>query len=96
MVDRIPHHLRRGQKLHIKLPFAHNVGAGANEGHFYLAALHQIIYFSIVKDDGNGRYANELEFENTVDPSPYLGMVLNYSCTSETTGCTSEPLCTSS
>jgi hypothetical protein len=54
------------------------------------------LHFSIVKDDGNGRYANELEFNNTVDPSPYLGMVLNYNCTSETAGCTSKPLCTSS
>jgi hypothetical protein len=54
------------------------------------------LHFSIVKDDGNGRYANELEFENTVDPSPYLGMVLNYNCTPETAGCTSEPSCKSS
>jgi hypothetical protein len=54
------------------------------------------LHFSIVKDDGNGRYANELEFENTVDPSPYLGMALNYNCTPETAGCTSEPSCKSS
>lgn len=54
------------------------------------------LHFSIVKDDGNGRYANELDFENTVDPSPYLGMALNYNCAPETAGCTSEPRCASS
>ena len=36
------------------------------------------LHFSIVLDDGNGRYTNELEFTNTLDPSPYLGMELNY------------------
>ena len=36
------------------------------------------LHFSIVLDDGNGRYTNELEFTNTLDPSPYLGMKLNY------------------
>jgi murein DD-endopeptidase MepM/ murein hydrolase activator NlpD len=36
------------------------------------------LHFSIVKDDGNGRYRNELEFKNTIDPTPYLGLPLNY------------------
>ncbi|MCP4420012.1 MAG: M23 family metallopeptidase [Chloroflexi bacterium] len=36
------------------------------------------LHFSIVKDDGNGRYLNELQFANTLDPTPYLGMWLNY------------------
>ncbi len=36
------------------------------------------LHFSIVKDDGNGRYLNELEFNNTLDPTPYLGLPLNY------------------
>jgi murein DD-endopeptidase MepM/ murein hydrolase activator NlpD len=36
------------------------------------------LHFSIVKDDGNGRYLNELEFSNTLDPTPYLGLPLNY------------------
>ena len=36
------------------------------------------LHFSVVLDDGNGRYTNELEFSNTLDPSPYLGMTLNY------------------
>lgn len=35
------------------------------------------LHFSIVKDDGMGRYLNELEIENTIDPSPYFGLPLN-------------------
>ena len=35
------------------------------------------LHFSIVKDDGNGRYTNELEIENTLDPSPYFNLPLN-------------------
>ncbi len=35
------------------------------------------LHFSIVKDDGNGLYLNELEIKNTLDPSPYFGMALN-------------------
>ena len=35
------------------------------------------LHFSVVKDDGSGRYLNELEIENTLDPSPYLGLRLN-------------------
>ncbi len=35
------------------------------------------LHFSIVRDDGNGTFRNELEIENTLDPSPYLGMELN-------------------
>ncbi len=35
------------------------------------------LHFSVVKDDGNGGFLNELEIENTLDPSPYLGMQLN-------------------
>jgi len=51
------------------------------------------LHFSIVEDDGNGRYLNELEFTNTLDPSPYLGMALNNACTPVTVGCTSDPVC---
>ncbi len=36
------------------------------------------LHFSIVKDDGRGQYTNELDFNNTLDPSPYLGMDLNF------------------
>jgi len=35
------------------------------------------LHFSIVKDDGSGVFLNELKIENTLDPSPYFGMVLN-------------------
>lgn len=35
------------------------------------------LHFSIVGDDGNGQFKNELEIENTLDPSPYLGLPLN-------------------
>jgi murein DD-endopeptidase MepM/ murein hydrolase activator NlpD len=35
------------------------------------------LHFSIVLDDGQGRFRNELEISNTLDPSPYLGMKLN-------------------
>ena len=51
------------------------------------------LHFSIVMDDGNGRYMNELEFENTLDPSPYLGMGVNYDCTPAAIGCTERPTC---
>ena len=33
--------------------------------------------FSIVRDDGTGRFRNELVFANTVDPTPYLGIEVN-------------------
>jgi hypothetical protein len=35
------------------------------------------LHFSIVEDDGNGKFKNELEIKNTLDPSPYLGLPLN-------------------
>lgn len=35
------------------------------------------LHFSIVLDDGHGHYRNELRIENTLDPSPYLGIPLN-------------------
>jgi len=35
------------------------------------------LHFSIVEDDGNGQFKNELEINNTLDPSPYLGLPLN-------------------
>jgi len=51
------------------------------------------LHFSIVKDDGNGRFLNELEFANTLDPSPYLGIAVNYQCTATATECTAQPTC---
>ena len=35
------------------------------------------LHFSIVLDDGKGGFRNELEFNNTLDPSAYLGLSLN-------------------
>ncbi len=35
------------------------------------------LHISVVKDDGQGRFKNELEIENTYDPSPYFGLELN-------------------
>jgi peptidoglycan LD-endopeptidase LytH len=35
------------------------------------------LHISIVKDDGNGLYKNELDINNTYDPSPYFGFNLN-------------------
>jgi len=32
------------------------------------------LHFSIVQDDGTGHFKNELKIENTLDPSPYLGL----------------------
>lgn len=51
------------------------------------------LHFSLVKDDGNGRYANELDFRNTLDPSPYLGMNVNYRCGTAVVTCTPDPIC---
>ena len=52
------------------------------------------LHFSIVKDNGSGRYLNELEFENTLDPSPYLGMPVSDTCSMITTGCGPVESCT--
>ena len=35
------------------------------------------LHFSIVKDDGYGNFMNEMDINNTYDPSPYFGMELN-------------------
>ncbi|MDD2921084.1 MAG: M23 family metallopeptidase [Anaerolineales bacterium] len=35
------------------------------------------LHLSIVKDNGFGNFMNELEIENTRDPSPYFGLSLN-------------------
>lgn len=51
------------------------------------------LHFSIVEDNGSGRYSNELEFDNTLDPSPYLGMNVNYACGSQEVGCTTDISC---
>jgi hypothetical protein len=35
------------------------------------------LHVSIVKDDGFGNFKNELDINNTYDPSPYFGLALN-------------------
>lgn len=35
------------------------------------------VHFSIVKSDLLGHYLNEARFENTLDPTPYLGLAVN-------------------
>jgi peptidoglycan LD-endopeptidase LytH len=35
------------------------------------------LHFSIVQDDGKGVFRNELDINNTLDPSAYLGLPLN-------------------
>jgi len=37
------------------------------------------LHFSIVEDDGGGRFRSELQIENTLDPGPYLGLEVNAS-----------------
>ncbi|MBK8901379.1 MAG: M23 family metallopeptidase [Anaerolineaceae bacterium] len=51
------------------------------------------LHFSIVLDDGSGQYLNELDFANTIDPSAYLGMPLNYDCVPTAVGCAANPTC---
>jgi murein DD-endopeptidase MepM/ murein hydrolase activator NlpD len=52
------------------------------------------LHFSIVQDDGNGRYTNELDIRNTIDPSPYLGMNVKYACVSDGVAtCSDTPTC---
>jgi len=35
------------------------------------------VHFSVVLSDENGSFRNEARFSNTLDPSPYFGMVVN-------------------
>ncbi|MCB9421293.1 MAG: M23 family metallopeptidase [Ardenticatenaceae bacterium] len=51
------------------------------------------LHFSIIRDDGNGRYTNELDFNNSIDPSPYLGRALNYQCSTDPQICSASPEC---
>lgn len=49
------------------------------------------LHFSIVKDDGQGSFRNELKIANTYDPSPYLGIALNASENREQIAVCSQP-----
>jgi len=35
------------------------------------------LHISVVRDDGSGHFKNELDINNTYDPSPYFGLRLN-------------------
>ncbi len=57
------------------------------------SAISTHLHFSIVVDDGSGSFANELIFDNTIDPSRYLGMPVNYACAPDVPSCSPNPLC---
>jgi peptidoglycan LD-endopeptidase LytH len=48
---------------------------GKYNGGKFPIALH--VHLSIVKSDGNGNFTNEADLSNTLDPSPYFGLMLN-------------------
>ncbi len=45
------------------------------------------LHFSLVLDDGAGQFLNETGINNTLDPSPYLGMRLNSLCADRPPAC---------
>ena len=51
------------------------------------------LHFSVVRDNGFGGYTNELDFNNTIDPSRYLGIAVNYGCAPVVPTCDPNPLC---
>lgn len=54
------------------------------------------LHFSIIQDNGAGGYANELEFSNSIDPTPYLGLPLNFACRGEVMQCGFDTSCAGS
>ena len=61
----------------LKIPAGTLLGYQGNYSGDPLNPVGVHLHFSIVKDDGFGNFLNELKIENTLDPSPYLGMALN-------------------
>ena len=51
------------------------------------------LHFSIVLDDGHGRFLNETDLANTIDPSPYLGMRLHTTCADRPPQCRPDTFC---
>lgn len=50
------------------------------QGNYSGDPLHPVgvhLHFSIVRDDGSGRFLDERLIENTLDPSPYFNLALN-------------------
>ncbi len=42
------------------------------------------LHFSLVMDNGSGKFMNELDIRNTLDPSPYFGLPLNSKTNTDT------------
>lgn len=66
------------------------------QGDFNANSWRQIdthLHFSIVLDDGTGRFMNETDMLNTIDPSPYLGMRLNSQCGDRPPVCQADVFC---
>ena len=61
----------------VKIPAGTLLGYQGNYSGDPLNPVGVHLHFSIVKDDGYGSFTNELDINNTYDPSPYLGMNLN-------------------
>jgi len=72
IVDAFPRGVRE-----VKIPAGTLLGYQGNYSGDPLNPVGVHLHFSIVLDDGYGSFLNELEIENTLDPSPYFGMVLN-------------------
>ncbi|HMQ51264.1 MAG TPA: M23 family metallopeptidase [Anaerolineae bacterium] len=56
-------------------------------------AIDTHLHFSIVLDDGHGKFLNETDLNNTLDPSPYLGMRLNTFCADRPPVCRADVFC---
>lgn len=66
------------------------------QGDYNGRSLRQIdthLHFSIVKDDGSGKFLNETDLANTIDPTPYLGMRLNTTCADRPPACRPDIFC---
>ncbi len=51
------------------------------------------LHFSIVRGEPSGRFLNETDIRNTLDPSPYFGMQVNYACASGVPQCGADVGC---
>ncbi|MDM8532593.1 M23 family metallopeptidase [Anaerolineales bacterium HSG25] len=54
------------------------------------------LHFSIILSDEKGKFLNETDILNTLDPSPYFGMRLNSQCADRPPACRQDFLCTGS
>ncbi len=64
---------------------------GAYSGGSGQVSLH--FYPSVVTDDGSGSFLDKTGIENTLDPSPYMGMPPNYACDARVLRCSVDPRC---